>query len=328
MLSEAAQQPEPTAGNDGLFKAVSMDVLICTSKHQDEWRTALAACLPEAHVHAGSDAPRCDYAVVWQPPAGLFERQHRLKALFSLGAGVNGLLAMPSLPCDVPLVRMEDGGMAGQMVEYALYVALREFRRFPRYRQDQLQVRWEPQPARARADFRIGVLGLGVLGGSVARALAEFGFDVSGWSRGAKAIPGLDCRHGAQGLDAVLARSDALMLFLPVTGATDGLLDRARLAQLPAGAVVVNLSRGELVEEGALLEALDSTRLAAAYLDVFQQEPLPPDHPFWRHPRIRITPHVAALTDTRLACQQIADKIRRLEAGEPISGVVDRVHGY
>ena len=305
-----------------------MDVVICTAKQQEEWRTALTACLPEARVHVGPESPVGDYAVVWQPPASLFERQHRLKALFSLGAGVNGLLAMPSLPRHVPLVRMEDGGMAGQMVEYALYVALREFRRFPGYWQDQLQARWSPQPMRSRSEFRIGVLGLGVLGGAAAHALADFGFDISGWSRGAKAVPGVDCLQGPEGLDAVLARSHVLMLFLPVTGSTDGLLDRARLARLPEGAVVVNLSRGELVEEGALLEALDSGRVSAAYLDVFQHEPLRPEHAFWRHPRVRITPHVAALTDTRLACRQIADKIRRLEAGVPISGVVDRLREY
>jgi len=305
-----------------------MDVLICTAKHQDEWRDALSACLPEARVHAGPDAPACDYAVVWQPPADLFERQRRLKALFSLGAGVNGLLAMPSLPRDVPLVRMEDGGMAAQMIEYALYVALRELRRFPDYERDQSQARWSPQPARARSDLTIGVLGLGVLGGAVAKALAEFGFAVSGWSRTAKPVPGVHGEHGAHGLDAVLAGSQVLMLFLPLTGATGGLLDRVRLAQLPTGAAVVNLARGELLDEGALLDALDSGRIGAAYLDVFGQEPLRSDHPFWRHPRVRITPHVAALTDTRLACVQVADKIRRLEAGEPVSGTVDRLRGY
>ena len=305
-----------------------MDVLICTAKHQDEWRAALSACLPEARVHAWPDAPACDYAVVWQPPADLFERQRRLKALFSLGAGVNGLLAMPSLPRDVPLVRMEDGGMAAQMIEYALYVALRELRRFPDCERDQSQARWSPQPARSRGELVIGVLGLGVLGGAVAQALAEFGFAVSGWSRSGKSVPGVHGEHGVQGLDAVLAGSNVLMLFLPLTGATEGLLDRARLAQLPKGAALVNLSRGQLLDEDALLEALDSGHVGAAYLDVFRQEPLPSDHPFWRHPRVRITPHVAALTDTRLACVQVADKIRRLEAAEPVSGVVDRLRGY
>lgn len=305
-----------------------MDVLICIAKQQDDWRAAMSQCLPEARVHAWPDAPPCDYAVVWQPPPELFSSQRTLRALFSLGAGVNGLLAMPSLPREVPLVRMEDGGMAAQMVEYAMYVALREFRRFPAYQRDQSQARWAPQPARSRRDFAIGVLGLGVLGGEVAQALADFGFDVAGWSRTARSIPRVHCHHGPDGLDAVLDRAQVLMLFLPVTATTAGLLDRTRMARMPEGAVLVNLSRGELIEEGALLQSLESGQLAGAYLDVFREEPLPPAHPFWRHPGVRITPHVAALTDTREACMQIAEKIRRLQAGEPISGVVDHQRGY
>jgi glyoxylate/hydroxypyruvate reductase A len=274
------------------------------------------------------DAPVCDYAVLWKPPAELFERQRRLKAMFSLGAGVNGLLAMPSLPRDIPLVRMEDGGMADQMVEYAMYVALREFRQFPEYQHNQSQACWVPRTARARKDFSIGVLGLGVLGGMVARTLADFGFAVSGWSRSEKAIASVRCEHGVDGLNAVLSRSELLMLFLPLTGETENLIDRTRLAQLPLGAAVVNLSRGELIDDGALLDAVDSALLARAYLDVFREEPLPPDHPFWRHHRVEITPHVAALTDAHVACAQIARKIRRLEAGDTISGVVDRSRGY
>ena len=305
-----------------------MDVLICTAKEQDEWRQALAECLPEACVHTGLDAPACDYAVVWKPPAQLFGKQRRLKALFSLGAGVNGLLAMPSLPREVPLIRMEDCGMAAQMVEYAQYVALRQFRRFPDYRQAQAERRWEPQALRQRSDFQIGMLGLGVLGGAVARAMADFGFSVSGWSRTAKSVPGVRCEHGPSGLDIVLARSQLLMLFLPLTDETEGLLDRSRLAQLPIGAAVANLSRGEVVDDEALLEALDAGRISEAHLDVFQQEPPAPEHPYWRHPRVRMTPHVAALTPHAVACRQVAEKIRRLQIGEPISGVVDRMHGY
>lgn len=305
-----------------------MDVLICVAKQQDEWCTAMAQCLPEARVRAWPDSHPCDYAVVWQPPRELFSGQRTLKAVFSLGAGVNGLLAMPSLPREVPLVRMEDGGMAAQMVEYALYVALREYRRFPAYEFAQSQARWVPQFARSRQDFTIGVLGLGVLGGAVSKALADLGFDVAGWSRSARSISGVRCHHGPDGLDLVLRRSQMLMLLLPVTGDTESLIDRARLASMPAGALLVNLSRGELIVEDALLDSLDSGQLAAAYLDVFREEPLPDGHPFWLHPRVRITPHVAALTDTRLACMQIADKIRRLEAGDPISGVVDHERGY
>jgi glyoxylate/hydroxypyruvate reductase A len=318
----------PSESIIAIFRNAAMDVLICTAKEQDEWRDALAACLPEARVHAGLDAPDCDYAVVWRPPAQLFEAQRRFKALFSLGAGVDGLLAMPSLPHDVPLIRMEDCGMAAQMIEFALYVSLRRFRRFAEYHQAQQRREWAPRPLRLRSDFRIGILGLGVLGGQVARALADFGFAVSGWSRRARSIPGVRCEHGPSGLEALLARSDLLMVFLPLTSETDGLLDRERLAQLPPGATVVNLARGEIVDDAALLEALDAGHLAEAHLDVFAQEPLPAEHPYWRHPRVRITPHVAALTPYAIACGQVADKIRRLEAGEPVSGVVDRSRGY
>ncbi len=306
----------------------AMDVLICTDKEQDDWREALSACLPEARMHVGLDAPPCDYAVVWKPPAALFGKQPRLKALFSLGAGVNGLLAMPSLPRDVPLVRMEDVGMAAQMIEYALYVALRQFRRFVEYAGAQAEARWAPRSFRMREDFSIGVLGLGVLGGAVARALAEFGFSVSGWSRTPKSIDGIQCEHGSEGLDAVLSRSELLLVFLPLTGDTEGLLDRERLAKLPEGAALANLSRGELVDDEALLEALDSGWVSEAYLDVFSREPLPAEHSYWAHPRVQMTPHVAALTPYAVACVQVAEKIRRLEAGQSISGVVDRLRGY
>lgn len=305
-----------------------MDVLLAIAKDAPAWRESLARHLPEARLHVDGDAPACDYAVLWKPPTDLFERQTRLKAMFSLGAGVDGLLAMPTLPRDVPLIRMEDAGMAAQMVELALYVALREFRGLRAYRDAQAKAQWSPRPARSRDGYRIGVLGLGVLGGAVAQALAGFGFDVAGWSRTPRELSGVRCLNGDEGLDAVLARSELLLVFLPATPDTTGLLDRTRLSRLPAGAALANLSRGELVDEEALLAALDAGHVGAAYLDVFRTEPLPPAHPFWRHPRVEITPHVAALTDVGIACAQVAEKIRRLEAGEAVGGVVERGRGY
>lgn len=305
-----------------------MHVLIATAKDQAAWRDGLAAHLPGAGVHIDPDAPPCDYAVLWKPPPDLFARQTRLKAMFSLGAGVDTLLALPTLPRDVPLVRMEDAGMAAQMVEYALYIALREFRGVRAYRDDQARAAWNPRPARARGDFRIGVLGLGVLGGEVARSLAAFGFDVTGWSRTPRAVHGVRCLHGPDALDALLARSELLLALLPVTAETEGLLDAPRLARLPPDAAVANLARGGLLDEDALLRALDAGHVGAAYLDVFRDEPLPPAHPLWRHPRVEITPHVAALTDVDAACRQVAAKVRQLEAGEAITGVVVRDRGY
>lgn len=305
-----------------------MDVLICTAKSQDEWRDALAAYLPEGRVHAWPDAPMCDYAVVWKPPPAMFASQPRLKALFALGAGVDGLLAMPALPRAVPLVRMEDCGMSAQMIEYAMYVALRRFRRFAEYANAQAEGRWAPRSYRMREDFSIGVLGLGVLGATVAKALADFGFAVSGWSRTSKSIDRVECLHGSSGLDAVLARSELLLVLLPLTGDTEGLLDRERLAALPEGAALANLSRGELLDDEAVLEALDAGRLSEAYLDVFEREPLPRDHRYWKHPRVHVTPHIAALTPHAIACEQVAQKIRQWESGAQVSGIVDRQRGY
>lgn len=305
-----------------------MNILISTAKEQGAWQQALAACLPDAHVHAGVDAPACDYAVVWKPPAALFAQQPRLKAVFALGAGVDGLLAMPELPHDLPLVRMEDVGMAAQMQEYVLHVALRQFRQIPHYERAQADREWLPLAMRSRSEFRVGVLGLGVLGAAVAGALADFGFSVSGWSRTPKSLSGIDCEYGANGLDAVLARSELLVLLLPLTPDTQDLIDSVQLAKLPRGAALVNLSRGALLDEGALLQALDDGQVSEAHLDVFHQEPVPAEHEFWHHPRIRITPHVAALTPHGVACQQVADKIRQMQAGKPVSGVVERQRGY
>lgn len=298
-------------------------LLICTAKDQDEWRHTLSSALPEATVHVGPDAPACDYAVVWKPPHALFATQKRLKAIFSLGAGINALLAMPSLPRDVPLVRMEDAGMADQMVEYALYVALRQLRHFDQYERDQDARVWAPKPARSRWDLAIGVLGLGALGGKVARALADFGFSVSGWSRTPRAFDGFASEHGVDGLDRVLARSHLLLILLPLTDSTRGLLGHERLRKLPAGACIANLSRGELLDDDALVALIDSGHVAQAYLDVFDPEPLPQVHPYWSHPRVRMTPHIGALTDPSIAAMQVAEKIRRLEKGQAITGVVD-----
>jgi len=311
-----------------MTKRDTPDVLISTAKEQEQWRLAMSQCLPEARIHVGDDAPPCDYAVVWKPSHALFASQTRLKAIFSLGAGVNGLLAMPSLPRDIPLVRMEDGGMADQMIEYALFVALRQLRRFPTYAREQQAGRWAPLPARARHDLRIGVLGLGALGEKVANALAGFGFPVTGWSRTPRHLADIETDHGMDGLDRVLASSDLVVILLPLTDSTRGILDHERLRQLPAGACIANISRGDVLDDEALLALLDANHIDEAHLDVFKHEPLPEQHRYWSHPRVHVTPHVAALTDPMSAAREVAEKIRRVEAGLPITGIVDFERQY
>lgn len=305
-----------------------MNILLYTAKEYDEWCEVLLANLPQAQVHSWPDAPACDYAVLWRPPAQLLMQHTELKAIFSLGAGVDALLTTGAVPKHVPLIRMEDVGMAGQMIEYALYAALHQYRAMDHYAQDQGQQRWAPQPLRFRSDFHVGVLGLGVLGEQVARALAEFGFTVHAWSRSAKQINGIDCQYGEKGLNTVLVQSELLIVLLPLTDTTQGLLNRERLQQMPTGAALANLSRGSLLVEEDLLALLDSGHIGHAFLDVFHEEPLPSTHRFWQHPLVSITPHVAALTPFQQAAQQVADKIRVLERGETVSGIVDRGRGY
>lgn len=253
--------------------------------------------------------------------------------MFNLGAGVDAILALERehpglLPRDVPLVRLEDAGMARQMVEYATHAALRYLRRFDEYALLQRERRWQVLAPHARETFVVGVLGLGALGAEVARALAALGLPVRGYSRAPKAIDGVTTFAGAAQLDAFLGGAKLLVNLLPSTAATDGILNARTFSKLAHGAYLVNLARGAHLVEADLLDALASGRVAAATLDVFATEPLPPDHPFWHEPRITITPHCSADTLRAEAVGQIAAKIGALERGEPIGGIVDRDRGY
>jgi len=304
-------------------------VLQTAAANASEWHAALAVALPEAGISRWPDCPaRIDYALVWKPPAGLFARMPRPRALFNLGAGVDALLGDPTLPGDVPVIRLEDAGMAAQMVEYVMLAVLAAYREWPTYTEAQRDGRWQPRPRLAKAGFGIGLLGMGVLGRAVAGALAPLGFPLAGWSRTRKTVAGIRTFAGRDELQAFLALSRVLVCLLPSTPDTRDLLDRARLRQLPPGATLVNIARGDIVEDSALLALLDAGHLAHATLDVFRTEPLPAAHPFWHHPRITVTPHVSAVTLVEDSVAQIAAKIRRLEQGLPVTGVVDRARGY
>lgn len=300
----------------------------CTDTKAEPWLAGLRAALPGATVREwASGDPPADYAVVWAPPQRFIDEQPRLRALFNIGAGVDALLRL-RLPPGLRVVRLDDAGMAVQMAEYVCHAVIRYFREFDAYEAAQREARWAFRKPRARADFAVGVLGLGVLGTRVAQALQAFEFPVVGYSRTPKALPGVTSFHGEEGLVPFLARSRVLVNLLPLTLATRGILNRTTLGQLPAGAYLINVARGAHVVEEDLLALLDSGHLAGATLDVFATEPLPPEHPFWRHPRVTVTPHTAARTLRDESIAQIAGKIRALERGEPISGVVDPQRGY
>ncbi|MBH3128866.1 glyoxylate/hydroxypyruvate reductase GhrA [Serratia marcescens] len=300
-----------------------------------EWLAGIKQRLPQAEIREwqrGDERP-ADYALVWRPPHEMLANRRDLKAVFALGAGVAAILDQErkhpgTLPAGVPLLRLEDTGMAQQMQEYALSYALRYFRRFDEYQALQQRQEWQPLDPHSLDDFTIGILGAGVLGQSVARKLTEFGFRVRCWSRSAKQIDGVQSFAGEAQRAAFLDDVKLLINLLPNTPETVGILNRELFAQLSTGAYLINIARGAHLVEADLLAALEQGQLAAATLDVFAREPLPQDHPFWRHPRVTITPHIAAITLPQQAMDQIAANIRALEAGHAPAGVVDRQRGY
>jgi glyoxylate/hydroxypyruvate reductase A len=298
----------------------------------EPWIKEFSKYLPEAEFeiwHAGEKSQPCDYAVVWSPPEAMLPELAQVKAIFNTGAGVDALLRYgDALPREIPIVRLGDAGMALQMAEYVTHAVLRYFRRFDDYERQARAGIWAALPPYNREDFAVGVLGLGALGAKVLEALAPFGFPLRGWSRTEKRLPGVQCYHGADGLDTFLRGSRVLVCLLPLTPDTSNLIDRTNMGKLPAGAYIINVARGAHIAEPDLLALIKAGHIAAATLDVFRNEPLPAQHPFWQEPRITITPHISALTLRRESVQQIAEKIRRFESGEPVGEIVDRNLGY
>ncbi|ASO10963.1 glyoxylate/hydroxypyruvate reductase GhrA [Salmonella enterica subsp. salamae] len=298
------------------------------------WVNALEKALPHARVRewkAGDNHP-ADYALVWQPPVEMLAGRP-LKAVFALGAGVDSILsklnAHPEmLDASIPLFRLEDTGMGLQMQEYAVSQVLHWFRRFDDYQALKNQAIWKPLPEYTREEFGVGIMGAGVLGSKVAESLQAWGFPLRCWSRSRKSWPGVESYAGREELRAFLNQTRVLINLLPNTAQTVGIINSELLDQLPDGAYVLNLARGVHVQEADLLAALDSGKLKGAMLDVFSQEPLPQESPLWRHPRVAMTPHIAAVTRPAEAIDYIARTITQLEKGEPVTGQVDRARGY
>ncbi len=300
----------------------------CTGTEPEPWLAGLRAALPQAQVELWqAGATPADYAVVWAPPQQFFDEQVQLNAVFAIGAGVDALLKL-RLPASASFVRLDDAGMAVQMAEYVCHAVIRHFRELDLYAADISQGRWTVHPPRNRADFSVGIMGLGVLGQRVAQALTQFDFPVNGWSRTAKNLDGVRGFVGSQQLDAFLAASRILVNLLPLTVKTQGILNRNTLSRLQPGGYVINVARGAHLVDDDLLALLDSGHLAGATLDVFHTEPLPLTHPFWRHPKITITPHTSARTLRETSIAQIAGKIEAIERGDPVAGMVNLGVGY
>lgn len=298
----------------------------------EPWRATFARIAPDVRLRVWPDEvpdpAAVDCALVWNPPAGLLATFPRLKLIQSLGAGVDGLLSDPDLPRTVPIARVVDPMLTQCMIEYVLMHALWHHRLMPRFARQQAERRWEEAIAPPAQERTVGILGLGELGVAAGTALATVGFRVLGWSRSLREVAGVVCHAGRDGLPALLREAEILVCLLPLTRDTEAILDAGLFAQLPAGATLINCGRGRHLVEADLIAALDSGRLAGASLDVFRQEPLPADHPFWGRREILITPHVASISHPDSAARLVLDNIRRAFAGEAPRYQVDPARGY
>ena len=321
----------PATASSPLSKAPSRPVVALLSTHldMDFMRGPLQKELPEVAIRKwpDEDVSDADFAVCWRPPHGVMAGMPRLRLLHSIAAGVDNILADPELP-DLPVCRVVDENHARGMAEYVLWSVLYFHRRFDSVLRRQAEGVWAPPRQRAAGEVTVGIMGWGNLGRSVGGALRAFGYKVRGWARTPREVPDIEFFAGASEREAFLRGTDILICLLPLTDETNGILNAGLFASLPEGAALVNIGRGEQLNEADLLAALDAGHLRGAVLDVFAQEPLPPESPLWAHPRVVVTPHIASTADPRTIADQIGTNIRRVLAGEALVNEVDRRRGY
>jgi glyoxylate/hydroxypyruvate reductase A len=310
-----------------------MAILLSTKANaMAEWRRCLGALDPTLDIRMFPEAgapEEIEAAVVWTShDMAELRRYPNLRLIISMGAGVDHLLRPPGPPPGVPVARLVDRLLTSAMSEWVLLNLLRFHRQDPAYRAQQAARVWEELPAPATEATTIGILGLGALGSDAAAKLGALGFPVLGWTRRAKALAGVRCFHGEAGLDAMLPQCRFLVCLLPLTPQTRGIVNARTLGLLPRGAYLLNAARGGHVVDADLLAALASGQVAGAALDVFEPEPLPPEHPFWAHPGVVMTPHAASITIPESVAPQVVENLRRLRAGEALINLVDFAAGY
>ena len=296
------------------------------------WRDLLSAERDVVLEPDGASDPSIDYAVVWKHPHGVLSRLPNLRAIFSVGAGVDHIFADATLP-EVPIVRVVADNLTQHMIEYVVWRVLDHHRHGDTYRKQQREKIWDEPPQPIAAETAVGIMGLGQLGRAAANALLSLGFTVNGWTRTPHPMDGVNCFAGSDALPAFLAATDILVVLLPHTPATEGIVDYDLLRGLRrhnrlGGAVLVNAGRGKLQKEADILRALDDGTLKEASLDVFETEPLPESSPLWSHPRVFVTPHAAATSDPAHLVPTMLEQMDRFERGEPLSNLVDRQAGY
>lgn len=309
-------------------------MFISNEDRVDAWCGHLQAELPELNFYAwpqdadAIDPLDVDYVLAWKPSPGVIKRFPNIKAILSLGAGIDGITCDPELPTNKPVARLVDTSLTQGMTHYIVYWTIHHHRDMDKYQAFEASKTWTQLPQAIAANRKVGILGLGELGTAAGRALSSLHFDVAGWSRSEKKIDGITSYFGVDGLSDFLARSEILICLLPLTDATTGIINSKLLNQLPKNAVFINCARGGHVVDDDLLAALDQGHLSKVVLDVFNTEPLPSDHPYWDHPKVTMTPHIAALTAPHSGAGYVAENIRRIERGEVPMNLIDLANGY
>jgi glyoxylate/hydroxypyruvate reductase A len=296
-----------------------------------DWVIALHACDPTLKVEVWPEISNPEdvaFALCWNHPAGVLQQFPNLKCISSLGAGVNHLLNDINRPLDVPLVRLVDDDLKQSMTEYVMLGVLEHFRGFKDYRQQQTDCEWKAQRIPHVSELGIGIMGCGELGRNVANKLSDLGFSVYGWNRSPKEIRHIPVFSGNDELTDFLQKADILVCLLPLTAETENILNAQTFSCLPPNAYLINVARGSHLVDNDLLAALDSGQLSGALLDVFREEPLPEQHPFWKHNKITITPHIASVTNPKSAAAQIVENYQRALNAEPLLNLVDVAGGY
>jgi len=295
------------------------------------WKREIARHLPDLEIRDWSDPgdpADIEFVLLFRGEPGALRRFPNLKAILSTGAGVDGIMADPDLPPGVPISRIVDPWMSIRMSQWVVHAVLHFARQMPGYEALQQRREWRELHEEHYEDRPVGILGCGAIGSMAGGILAQLGFAVTGWTRSPRDLGPLANAHGADGLPGFLRQSEFLVCLLPLTDETRGILNRETLALLPPGAFVINAARGGHIVAADLIEALDAGRLGGAFLDVTVPEPLPADDPLWRHPKVKLTPHVAGITNPLTATAQVCENIRRALAGEPLLNTVDRASGY
>ena len=305
--------------------------IICQNKDPLPWLKALKdfdSSLDVRIFPRDENREEIEFVLAWSQPKGVFNDYPYLRCIMSMGAGVDKLVEDPSISCNVTVARIIDSELIDSVVEYVLAAVMCYVRNLKDYHENKQEKLWEQISYRNVKNVNVGVMGLGSIGCAAAEKLLQVGFRVSGWSRSRKVLNGIKTFYGKELLEKFLSNTEVLICLLPLTSSTRRIINRSTLSQLPKGAYFINVARGEHVVEEDLLWMVNSKHISGAFLDVFCEEPLPKKHPFWKHKRIIVTPHIAGLTNPKSVAPQIVDNYRRLKTGKPLINQVDIERGY